>query len=587
MKRILHYFCLAAAFAGLMTGAGSCDTSTHHHRGDDYTPEQPEDPIRPGEGQGESRDITLQYAYGEFYGQWYNNQSDSYLIYLYEGPTDKDGNFTGSAHMLTLDVLLPKTGEMALREGVYRCTDASGQTQIFIPAYDSIDENGNKYLDGSTLYIQRDPQHYATYGVTDGELVVKRLVTGRYEIEAKIVADGAEYRFYYKGAVNIEDKSGGSTGGDFFPGKDSYSLKAKAKYNGGIYDGADDYTLYLYYGEYLDNGDFKTVGTEMVFEILTKKTAGMTLTPGTYTCTGDNFTPGHVLEGLEEDNVVYPSYLYRQYDDKGNYLLELVTDATLTIEKDGEVYKVKASFTTASGSFECEYSGGIPIADNTGGSAEDIPKNVEMKDITRVVAMDCGQVWEGIETTDYRDWILYFYDKDADSTNEYTCVEFLTKENVKGSLPDMTLTKVVQVGSPKEFVPGVIIGGYTDDDDIAWGTWYCKGGTAWYAATKGTLDVKRAGSGYVLNFDFVDEDETYGGTFKGSYTGPVEFTVDQGQSAAARRSAGKGFSPRRGTQAAARTAASSGRRTVGTGRVVPAAPARPVLQRSRTLPKAV
>ena len=60
MKRILHYFCLAAAFAGIMTGAGSCDTSRGHHRGGNIDPEYPEDPTRPGEGgSGENRDITL------------------------------------------------------------------------------------------------------------------------------------------------------------------------------------------------------------------------------------------------------------------------------------------------------------------------------------------------------------------------------------------------------------------------------------------------------------------------------------------------------------------------------------------------
>ena len=232
--------------------------------------------------------------------------------------------------------------------------------------------------------------------------------------------------------------------------------------------------------------------------------------------------------------------------------------------------RIKVYFTTDSGSYSCSYEGPVEMIDNR---QADVPEDVEMKDVTRVVAMDCGQVWDGIETTDYRDWILYFYDRDAESTNEYTCVEFLTKENVKGSLPDMKLSKVVQVGNPKDFVPGVIIGGYTDDDSIAWGTWYCKGGTAHYAATKGSIDIKNVDGGYSMTFDFVDEDETYGGTFKGSYTGPVEFKVDQAQSGAARRSAGKGFSPSRGTKAQ-RGAAAAGRHAVGQGRQAAAPAAR-------------
>ena len=580
MKRILRYFCLAAAFAGLLTGAGSCISSTSHHRGG-HDPYSPDDPTRPGENTEELRDITLTTGYGEYWGQWYNNKSDSFLIYLYEGPTDSQGNFTGAAHMLTLDVLLPKTGELKLKQGVYRCTDREGETMIFIPSYESINEQGEKYLDGSTLYVQRDKNHGNTYAITDGTLIVKTLVTGRCEIEATIVANGGEYTFHYKGAINIEDKTQGGQGGDTgIPGQDTYSLKAKALYNGEVYDGSDDYTLYLYYGEYLDNGDFKTAGTEMVFEILTKKTGEMVITPGKYTCTGNDFTAGHFLEGLEEDGTTFPSYLYRQYDNKGNYSLELVTGGDLTISKSGSEYQVRASFTTPSGSFLSEYKGPITITDNR---KEEVPKDIEMKDISKVVALDCGQVWDGIECTDYRDWILYFYDKDAESTNEYTCVEFLTKENVKGSLPDMTLDKVVQVGNPSDFVPGVIIGGYTDDDSYAWGTWYCKGGTAHYMATKGTLGVKHSGDDYALSFDFADEE--YNGTFKGSYTGPVEFKVDQGASGTARRSAGKAFSPRRGAMAP-RTAAPAGRQAVGQGRkAAPAAPA-PALRRTRTLPKA-
>jgi hypothetical protein len=377
MKRILHYFCLAAAFAGLLTGAGSCISSTGHHRGG-YEPEVPEDPTRPGEGDVPSRDITLKVGYGDFYGQFYNNNSDNFLVYLYEGNTDAEGYFTGSAHMLTLDILLPKKGDLELKDGVYTCSDAAGPTFIFIPSYESKDEDGNPFLDGSTLYIQRDPKNYQTLAITDGSLIVRRLVTGQYTVEATIVAGGAEYTFHFKGEIPITDAR--------------------------------------------------------------------------------------------------PS---------------------------------------------------------------ELPKDIVMDNITRVEARDFGQVWDGIESTDYRDWVLYFYDKDAATTNEYTCVEILTQDKYKGELPEMKFTKVVQVGSPKDFVPGVIIGGFTDDDGYAWGTWYCKDTYAHYAATKGSLDIKREGSNYSFTFDF--EDEEYDGTFKGSYTGKVDFTVEQQQSGKPRKAAGKTF----------------------------------------------
>ena len=567
MKRLLHYFCLAAAFAGLAVGFSSCDTSTTRHRGG-LDPDIPDDPTRPG--QEVSHDISMTNGYGEFYGQWYNDRSDSFLLYLYEGATDADGYFTGSAHMLTLDILLPKKGDKELKEGVYQCSDADDRYYIFIPAYQSKDEQGNTFLDGSTLYIQRDPKNYSTLAITDGQLTIKKLVTGQYQVSATVVADGAEYNFSYKGSIPIEDKTGGSSSDEpidgerdkYFPGHDTYSLKAKALYNGEVYDGSDDYTLYLYYGEYKDNGDFVTKGTEMVFEVLTTKTGEMRIPAGEYACTSDNFTSGHFLDGYEENGTTYPSYVYRQYDNQGNYQLELVTGGTLTVSGSGSNYTVKTYFSTASGSFLCEYEGPIEFIDNR---STDVPKAVEMNSIARVVAEDCGQVWDGIETTDYRDWILYFYDKDAESSKEYTCVEILTQEKYSGELPEMKFSKVVQVGNPSEFVPGVIIGGFTEEgSNNAWGTWYCKGGTAWYAATKGSLDIKRDGEGYAFSFDFTDEDETYGGSFKGSYTGTVEFTKSQEPAGSARRSARLGSGAKRG--AVPHAAARSGRRLAGQGR---------------------
>ncbi len=390
MKRIIHYFCLATAFAGLIAGFSSCDV-TNTHRGGRIDPEYPDDPNRPGGDTETSRDITFTDGYGRFYGPYYNDKTDNYLINLYAGETDQDWNLVSSGYRLTLDIILPKSNEIAFKEGVYDCSDEDNTTFIFVPTYDNRDEQGNSFPDGSVFYFQRDRQNSQNFFISDGKLVVKKYVTGQIGIEGNIKAGGVDYTIHYKGSLEITDMTGG--GGD-------------------------------------------------------------------------------------------------------------------------------------------------------------VPYDVEMKNISRVVAVDCGQVWEGIECTDYRDWILYFYDKDAATTSEYTCVEFLTKEDVRGSFPEMKLNKVVQVGNPSDFVPGVIIGGYTDEDNYVWGTWYCKGGYGEYAASKGSLEIKPSGNGYSMSFDFVDEDETYGGTFKGSYSGPVEFTVDQGASQAPRKAAGKFFSPHRGTAAA-------------------------------------
>ncbi|MBO4758177.1 MAG: hypothetical protein J5577_06990 [Bacteroidales bacterium] len=587
MKQILKSLCCVAAFAAMLAGFGSCDTSSRQHRGGGF---EPETPVRPGEGSDNPYNVELLDGWGEFYGDYYETNTDNYLVYLYEGETDSDGYFTKSAHMLTLDILLPQSNTLGLREGLYSCSDR-GASFTFSPAFMSKDKNGDPFLDGSKIYIQTDAKHYVEYGITDGKIEILKLIGNRYEMSITVSANGTEYNFHYKGAIDITDMTQGDnpqidTG---FPGSDTYQIKAKALYNGEVYDGSDDYSLYLYYGDYHDNGDFKTKGTEMVFEILTKIDGGKGIAAGRYTCTSTDQTPFHFLDGLEEDGTIYPSYIYRQYDNSGtNWSIELVKDGNIEISRSGSQYSIKAYFTTPSGSYTCQYEGPLEIIDNR---QEEMPKNVVMNNITRVVAEDWGQVWDGIECTDYRDWILYFYDKDAESTKEYTSVEILTEKKYDKSLPEAVFSKLINpdVDKTSEFVPGVIIAGYSDSDQNAWGTWYCKGGTAWYAASKGSIDIKKSGDGYALDFDFVDEDETYGGTFKGGYTGKVEFTVASTQSAAARRTAGRDFSLQRGAtaQRAVAAAGSAQRHGVGQGRkaAAPAAKTAPDVRRGRTVPK--
>lgn len=381
MKRFKNILFGVAAIVFGIVGLASCDVNTPHRGGGGYEPEQPN---RQGESDGT---IELLYGYGDFYGPYYNDKTDNFLIYLYEGETDNDGYFTKSATFLTLDFVLPRKGDLKLQEGDYICSD-KGEPFSFVPGWNNT-VNGKPIIDGSKLYIQQSKTKYAEYAVTSGKISIYPLITGQYEIKATVAANGHEYSFYFKGEIEILDQFGPEEGG------------------------------------------------------------------------GDEPEP-------------------------------------------------------------------------------DVPETVEMKNITHVVAEDWGMIWDEIPCTSYKDYVLYLYDKDYDTTKEYTCIEILTEEKFRKSLPDATFNKVVAIGSPGDFVPGAIVAGYSEDDGTAWGTWYCKGGTAWYAATKGSLEMKATDKGYKLVFDFVDEDPTYGGSFKGAYEGKVEFIDAQTKAAGiGRRPAGK------------------------------------------------
>lgn len=329
------------------------------------------------------------------------------------------------------------------------------------------------------------------------------------------------------------DEGGGDEGGDqgstsVFPGDQTYRLMADAVYYGDKnYPDADQFNLYLYWGEYDSNNDFKADGTELVFDVLCPKTGKMALSPGKYTCVHDEFTPFHFLDGYEENGEIYPSYAY--YKSGKESKVVRITDGTMEISTYSGKYNITIVFkaempgskTTAQ--YKVIFDGELPYTDGRGSVDRDVPKSVEMKAISKVTAEYWGQIWEDNDqkTIPVDDWVLYLYGENADNDNEYATIEIFTEPGAKALAPGI-YNDFAQLGHIEKFKPGAVLAGYIEgEDNIAYGTWYCKNGTAYYAASKGQLVIAVKDDLYSLSFDFTDEDEVYGGSFKGSYMGKV------------------------------------------------------------------
>lgn len=372
MKRLLNILGSMAAFAGIMVGMSACIPDGIHHRGGGYEPDPV--PVRPGgDAPGISNDIELEYGYADYYGQYYTDKSDNFLLYMCAGETDSEGYFKKSGVILTLDLLLPMRGSREIAAATYMCSD-NGDYYSFIPTYKSKDSD----FDGSSLYIQTGKNTNATYAVTGGTVQIQRKVTGVYEIKADIVTEGGvEYHFTFKGMIDIEDKTQG--GGEVepddpenpgakpvFPGANE-PWAARAQYNGRCFDNenVDEYTLYLSAGKYASNGvDFVTEGTEIAIEVLTNPSDGRSIPAGTYTCTSTDPQPFRFYDGYEHDGLLDPSFFYRQFSTKeGDYSLESITSGTLEVGKSGEDYSVAFAFGCSSGSYMIRYEGGINFYD--------------------------------------------------------------------------------------------------------------------------------------------------------------------------------------------------------------------------------
>lgn len=394
MKRIINIFSCVAAFAGMAAGLSSCYPE-YHQRGQW---------LEPDDGPGRevtnpdksSHDIELYYGYGDFYGTWYTDETDNYLVYLYEGETDEDGYFTNSATMLTLDILVPRKGFGKLPSATYLCND-NGANYTFIPSYNDKDEEGNLFLNGSTLYVQKTPDKYAYYSITGGSLNISYKVTGQYEISADIETENGQYKFHFKGAIDLEDKTQG--GGEVdpvdpvdpadrpaFPAPEGAEWKARAQYNGACVDNADvdEFTLYLSKGDYAANGlDFVSSGSEIAIEVLTGKSDGKSIPSGTYSCTSDDPQPFRFYDGfVDENGEMYPSFFFRQYSTKeGDYSLEKITSGTLTVQRSGNDYALSFAFNCSSdgyhpNGYKVNYNGLVPFSKAPGLSSSASAKSV-------------------------------------------------------------------------------------------------------------------------------------------------------------------------------------------------------------------
>ncbi|MDO5442594.1 MAG: hypothetical protein Q4G10_02870 [Bacteroidia bacterium] len=366
MRRLFNILGCVAAFAGIIAGMTACDPYGIRHRNGGYDPDP--DPWRGGgeRGGGNSSLVTLEYGYADFWGQWYTDNTDNFLLVLYAGETDSEGYFNNSGVILTLDLLLPKKGSLDIASATYKCSD-EGDYYTFIPTYKSSE---NDY-EGSALYIQKSKNSFGYYAITGGTVSISRKVTGIYDITADIVVEGnLEYHFTFKGMIDIEDKT--QSGGDVDPvdpgTKPSFPgilepWKARAQYNGKCVDNnkVDEYTLYLSAGTYASNGiDFVTEGTEIAIEVLTNPSDGRTIPAGTYTCTSTDPQPFRFYDGYEHDGQLEPSFFYRQYSTKeGDFSLESITSGTLEVGRTGDEYAISFTFGCASGSYKVTYDGGI------------------------------------------------------------------------------------------------------------------------------------------------------------------------------------------------------------------------------------
>lgn len=112
------------------------------------------------------------------------------------------------------------------------------------------------------------------------------------------------------------------------------------------------------------------------------------------------------------------------------------------------------------------------------------------------------------------------YDFEAEETEgDAIFIELFTSSSYTTSIPSGTYT--VEAFDKEAYSPFSLLNGFIDEDDSAMGTWLCEGVYAIAGATVGKVTVSNSGSKYNITYDIHDDE--YQISFKGTFTGILEF----------------------------------------------------------------
>ncbi len=336
-------------------------------------------------GSGHTRypnEFYLSESSAQCWGYYYNEKTLNYTLKLSSGRYSANGDFVGEGVELVLDLLGKPSENMFITAGTYVISHDKYLPLMFLDGYE---EDGQIYP--SYFYIKYKNGNYTLETINSGTVTIN-YKGSEMIVDARVYTrDRRLYKFTYQGVVRVENHSGevnpGTTGGGSGSGTGSGNVKGNYKMDfvaGASYKGTEfsddthNYSLTLASGQYADNGDFVDKGVELAIDFLCKTSSTVALQTGTYTCTFNEYKPMRFLEGFysEEDECTYPTYVYIQHDNKGNYDLLNVIDGTIKVSQSNGDYTIAADLVVDDGKksrYTFDYSGRITFSNDATRSA--------------------------------------------------------------------------------------------------------------------------------------------------------------------------------------------------------------------------
>ena len=219
-------------------------------------------------------------------------------------------------------------------------------------------------------------------------------------------------------------------------------------------------------------------------------------------------------------------------------------------EKNGEAIEDKymagingagLNFTWGGASPATEYTAIIKVTDAAGNStiksatgatdAAGEATTVELKNLAQGEMQYWGDAY-GIAENDYANWTIYLADATVDLSTlngmgDVLMMELNTAKAVTTEITPGTYT-VMPNRSKANFIAFSCVPGYVSGS-TPYGTWYITEKSAKNMLTSGTVVVAKSGDNYTFTIDLLDQSTNT--TFKGSYTGAMNYVNATAQSA--------------------------------------------------------
>lgn len=199
------------------------------------------------------------------------------------------------------------------------------------------------------------------------------------------------------------------------------------------------------------------------------------------------------------------------------------------------------NYTWGGASPATEYTAIIKVTDAAGNStiksatgatdAAGEATTVELKNLAQGEMQYWGDAY-GIPENDYANWTIYLADATVDlstfnGTGDVLMMELNTAKAVTTEITPGTYT-VMPNRSKANFIAFSCVPGYVSGSS-PYGTWYITEKSAKNMLTSGTVVVAKSGDNYTFTIDLLDQSTNT--TFKGSYTGAMNYVNATAQSA--------------------------------------------------------